>query len=86
MSVTLRRLAIQNVWRSRGRYLAYVGSAAFAVAIYFLYTTLAYHPTLKGGYFGANYVAIATQAAAIVIAAFTFLFLLTPARRLPAFG
>lgn len=76
MSVTLRRLAIQNVWRSRGRYLAYVGSAAFAVAIYFLYTTLAYHPTLKGGYFGANYVAIATQAAAIVIAAFTFLFLL----------
>jgi len=74
--MTLRSLAIKTVWRSRGRYLAYLGSAAFAVAIYFLYATLSYHPDLRGGYLGAEYVAVATQAAAVVIAVFTFLFLL----------
>lgn len=74
--MTLRSLAIKTVWRSRGRYLAYLGSAAFSVAIYFLYATLSYHPDLRGGYPGAEYVAVATQAAAVVIAVFTFLFLL----------
>lgn len=74
--MNLRRFALKNVWRSRGRYLAYLGSAAFSVAIYFLYTTLTYHPTLRGNFPGVEYVTVATQAAAVVIAAFTFLFLL----------
>lgn len=74
--MNLRRLAFKNVWQSRGRYLAYLGSAAFSVAIYFLYTALTYHPQLRGGFAGAAYVSTATNAAAIVIAVFTFLFLL----------
>jgi len=72
----MRRLAFKNVWQSRGRYLAYLGSAAFSVTIYFLYTALTYHPGLKGGFPGVEYVATATAAASIVIAVFTFLFLL----------
>ena len=58
--MSLTTFTIKNVWRSRGRYLAYLGSAAFSVAIYFLYTTLAYHPRLRGGFSGAQYVSIAT--------------------------
>jgi len=74
--VNLRRLAFKNIWQSRGRYLAYLGSAVFSVAIYFLYTALTYHPELRSGFYGAQYVSAATGAAAVVIAVFTFLFLL----------
>lgn len=74
--MTPRSLAYKNVVQSRGRYLAYLGSAAFAVTIYFLYTALALHPSLQGGYRAAEYVRIATTASASVIALFTFLFLL----------
>lgn len=74
--MNLRRLAFKNVWQSRARYLAYLGSAAFSVAVYFLYTALTHHPQLRGGYSGAAYAASATNAAAVVIAVFTFLFLL----------
>lgn len=74
--MNLRRLAFKNIWQSRGRYLAYLGSAVFSVAIYFLYTALTYHPELRSGFYGAQYVSAATGAAAVVIAVFTFLFLL----------
>jgi len=72
----LGRLAAKNVWQNRGRYLAYWGSAAFSVMIYFLYTALAVHPRLQGGFAGAQSVAEVMQAAAVVIAIFTLLFLL----------
>lgn len=75
-NVSLRQLAAKNVWQNRGRYLAYLGSAAFSVMIYFLYTALALHPNLQGGFRGADYVAPAMNAAAVVIAVFTLLFLL----------
>ncbi|OUN01401.1 MAG: hypothetical protein BAA04_06110 [Firmicutes bacterium ZCTH02-B6] len=74
--MNLRRLAFKNVWRSRGRYLAYLGSAAFSVAIYFLYAALTHHPALRGGFPGAEFVPEVANAAAFVIAVFTLLFLL----------
>lgn len=74
--MNLRRLAIKNVWQNRGRYLAYFGSAAFSVMIYFLYTAVALHPDLRAGFAGASYVAKAMRASAVVIAIFTLLFLL----------
>ncbi len=74
--MSLGRLAAKNVWQNRGRYLAYWGSAAFSVMIYFLYTALAVHPRLQGGFAGAQSVAEVMQAAAVVIAIFTLLFLL----------
>lgn len=74
--VNLRRLAAKNVWQNRGRYLAYLGSAAFSVMIYFLYTALAIHPGLQSDFTGADYVATAMNAASVVIAIFTLLFLL----------
>lgn len=74
--MNLRRLAAKNVWQNRGRYLAYLGSAAFSVMIYFLYTAAALHPDLRSGFAGASYLAPALQASAVVIAIFTLLFLL----------
>jgi len=74
--VNLRRLAARNVWQNRGRYLAYLGSAAFSVMIYFLYTSLALHPDLTSGYLGAGFVARGMEAASIVLAVFTLLFML----------
>lgn len=74
--MNLRRLAARNIWQNRGRYLAYLGSSAFSVMIYFLYTSLALHPQLQGGYRGAGYIVEVIDAAAVVIAIFTLLFLL----------
>ena len=75
--MSLWRIAARNVWRNRGRYLAYLGSAAFAVMIYFIYTAMALHPDLQGGFPGAREVSRGIQAASVVIAGITFLFLLT---------
>lgn len=72
----LRRLAAKNVWQKRGRYAAYVGSAAFSVMIYFMYTSLALHPDVRSGYLGAGYVSEGMKAGAVVIAIFTVLFML----------
>lgn len=73
--MNLRSLAAGNVWRNRGRYLAYLGSAGFSVMIYFLDTSLAHHPYFAGGYRGATYVVTGIQSASVVIAVFTLLFL-----------
>lgn len=72
----LRRLAIKNVWQSRGRYLAYLASSAFTVMIYFLYTALALHPYFQGDYRGARYISVADNTAAIIIPMFMLVFLL----------
>lgn len=76
--MSLWQLAAKSVWQSRGRYLSYLGSAAFAVMIYFLYTAMALHPGLASAYGGGPGIALAKgmTAAAVVIAIFTFLFLL----------
>src|SRR5690625_4587835 len=74
--MNLRRLATKNIWQNRGRYFAYLGSAAFSVMIYFLYTALAHHPYFQEGYRGAEYAVEMIEAAAIIIAVFTLLFLL----------
>lgn len=75
--MSLWQIAARNVWRSRGRYLAYLGSAAFSVMIYFIYTALALHPSLQGEYRGAAGVVRGIQAASFGIALITFVFLLT---------
>lgn len=75
--MSLWQIAARNVWRNRGRYLAYLGSAAFAVMIYFIYTALARHPDLQGGYAGASAVIQGIRAASVVIAGITFVFLMT---------
>lgn len=74
--MSLWHLAARNVWQNRGRYLAYLGSAAFAVMIYFLYSALIYHPELQSGYRGARFAVEGMRAAAVVVAVSTFLFLL----------
>jgi putative ABC transport system permease protein len=75
--MSLWQIAVRNVWQSRSRYLAYLGSAAFSVMIYFLYTALQLHPMAKGGgYRGAAFVAQGMKGTTVVIAIFTFLFLL----------
>lgn len=50
--------------------------ASFSVMIYFLYTALAMHPELQGGYRYASYAVRGMKAATVVIVIFTFLFLL----------
>ncbi len=75
--MSLWQIAARNVWRNRGRYLAYLGSAAFAVMIYFIYTALARHPQLQGDYAGAWGVSEGIRAASVLIAGITFLFLMT---------
>lgn len=72
----LRELALKNVRQNGGRYAAYLGSAALAVMIYFLYTALALHPYFEQGYPGSRLAVEGIQAAAVVIAVFTLLFLL----------
>lgn len=74
--MSLWQLAARNVWQNRGRYLSYLASAVFSVMIYFLYTALARHPELQSGYRGASYVVQGMRASSVVIAIFTFLFLL----------
>lgn len=74
--MSLWQLAARNVWQNRGRYLSYLASAVFSVMIYFLYTALARHPELQSGYRGAGYVVQGMRASSVVIAIFTFLFLL----------
>src|SRR5690606_30914054 len=74
--VDLKRVAWSNVWRNLGRYAAYLGSAAFAVMVYFLFNAVVLHPDFQGGYRGARTAAQAMQAGAVVVAAFTFFFLL----------
>jgi len=74
--MSLWQIAARNVWRNRGRYLAYLGSAAFAVMVYFIYTALALHPDLQEGYSGAWGVIRGIRAASVVIAVITFYFLL----------
>lgn len=76
--MSLWQVAAKNVWQTRGRYFSYLGSAAFAVMIYFLYTAMALHPDLASTYAGGPGVILAKgmTAAAVVIALFTFLFLL----------
>lgn len=74
--MNLRRIAVKNVWQKRGRYLAYLGSAAFSVMVYFLYTALALHPSLRAEYQEAGYIARVMQASAVVIAVFALLFML----------
>ncbi|MEW6228105.1 MAG: FtsX-like permease family protein [Bacillota bacterium] len=63
----------QHDWK---RYVAFVGSTAFTVMIYFLYTALIMHPNLQSGYPYAKYAVQGMKAAAVVIAIFAFLFLL----------
>ncbi len=72
----LPQLAINNFWRNRDRYFAYLASASFSVMIFFLYTSLIKHPQLQEGYLGARYAIQGMKAAAVVVAIFTFLFLL----------
>ncbi|HYF77282.1 MAG TPA: FtsX-like permease family protein [Symbiobacteriaceae bacterium] len=74
--MSLWQIAARNVWQNRGRYVAYLASSAFSVMIYFLYSALIYHPQMQGGFFAAGYVVQGMKAAAVVIAIFTFLFLL----------
>lgn len=74
--MNLWQIGFKNVWQNRNRYLAYLASSIFSVMIYFLYSTLVYHPQLQGGYSHAAQVVMGMRAAAIVIAIFTFLFLL----------
>lgn len=74
--MNLRRLAAKNVWQNRGRYLAFLGSSAFSVMLYFLYTALAMHPYFQGDFRGGDYARDGMMAAAVVIALFTLLFLL----------
>jgi putative ABC transport system permease protein len=74
--MTLWRIAIKNFWQNRQRYVAYVASAAFSVMIYFLYTALVLHPQLQEGYRGADLAVKGMEAASVVIAIFTLLFLL----------
>ncbi|WP_374712553.1 FtsX-like permease family protein [Symbiobacterium terraclitae] len=75
--MSLWQIAARNVWRNRGRYVAYLVSAAFAVMIYFIYTALALHPDLQGGYPGAQGVTEGIRSASVVIAGITFIFLMT---------
>src|SRR5690606_17126914 len=74
--VNLRRVAWNNVWRSRGRYGAYLGSAAFSVMVFFLFSSVVLHPSFQGGYRGSRTAAEAMNGGAIAVATFTFLFLL----------
>jgi putative ABC transport system permease protein len=74
--MSLWQIAARNIWQSRGRYLAYLLSSGFSVMIYFLYSALIYHPELTTGYRGAGVVVSVLKAAAVVIALFTFAFLL----------
>lgn len=74
--MNLRRVAIRNVWRNRGRYLAYWASAVFAVMVFFLFNALLLHPDLQGGYRGAHRATQAMEGGSVVVAVFTFLFLL----------
>lgn len=73
--MNLRRFAINNIWRNRGRYGSHLASAAFSVMIYFMYTSLAHHPYFQGGYRGAELAIEGIRAASAIIAIFTFLFL-----------
>ncbi|MGE5572815.1 MAG: ABC transporter permease [Bacteroidota bacterium] len=63
----------QHDWR---RYVAFVGSTAFTVMIYFLYSALIMHPDLQSGYPYARQAVQGMKAAAVVISIFAFLFLL----------
>ncbi|HEY8346780.1 MAG TPA: ABC transporter permease [Symbiobacteriaceae bacterium] len=76
--MSLGQIVARSVWQNRGRYLSYFGSAAFAVTIYFLYTALVLHPDLQSTYTGTPAVVLAQgmKAATVVLAIFTFLFLL----------
>lgn len=76
--MTLWQIAFKNIWQNKNRYLAYLGSAAFSVMIYFLYSALILHPQLQPdmGYYQAAKAVQGMRAAAVVIAIFTFLFLL----------
>lgn len=74
--MSLWQLAVKNVWQNRGRYISYLASATFSVMVYFLYAAIARHPELQSGYRGASYAVQGMRAASVVIAAFTFLFLL----------
>lgn len=72
----LRRLAWRNVWRSRARYAAYLGSASFSVLVFFLFNSLILHPDFQGGFAGAQTAASAMRAGSVVVVVFTFFFLL----------
>lgn len=74
--MSLWQIAARNVWQNRGRYLSYLGSAAFSVTVFFLYMALAHHPAMATGGLTSVVVAKGMQATAVVIAIFTFLFLL----------
>lgn len=74
--MNLRRMAWSNVWRSRQRYAAYLGSAVFSVMVFFLFNSVTLHPNFQGGYAGADTAAAAMQAGSVVVAMFTFFFLL----------
>lgn len=74
--MNFRQIAARNVWQNRQRYLAYIFSAAFSAMIFFMYSALIFHPDLQGGYAAAGSTVKGMKAAAVVIAAFTFLFLL----------
>ncbi len=58
------------------RYIVYIASMSFTVMIFYLYISLMTHPKLSTSFIGADKVKIAMKAAAIVIAVFTFIFLL----------
>lgn len=73
--MTLIHIAAKNVKQNRQRYVAYIASMAFTIMVYFMYMSLVNHPQLTTNFRGASGVKIALNGSAIVIAAFTFIFL-----------
>lgn len=74
--MNLQKIAYKNVKQNMNRYIVYIASMSFTVMIFYLYISLMTHPKLSTSFIGANNVKIAMKAAAIVIAVFTFIFLL----------
>lgn len=74
--MNLQKIAYKNVRQNMNRYIVYIASMSFTVMIFYLYISLMTHPKLSTSFIGADKVKIAMKAAAIVIAVFTFIFLL----------
>ncbi len=77
--MTFFRFAIHNVRRNERAYAAYFLSNVFAIVIFFIYATLAFHPDLSTKeYIMTRDVVFAVQAADSIIFSFMFFFILYP--------
>ncbi len=74
--MNISSLAYKRIRNNLNHYIQYLGSMVFTVMVFFLYLTLVNHPQLATNFQMASKVKIAINASAIIIAVFTFVFLL----------